>query len=173
MSFEQGWSLPRLEAERVFEAVLAIADEHQLRFWGWGAPDGTIRVGVQFPIKSAAALAVSLSDLYDDADEVAEELEELEGELDWEAAEAAGVVHVETIGTTVKRSISPADERPFLAPAPTHYTCSFDVDWRREESGIEPVLVYSNENDNTEAWPVILAFTDAVVELLGGAWHER
>ena len=52
----------------------------------------------------------------------------------------------------------------FRAEPPSRYTCAFDVDFTRDY----PVIVNSTEADNRAAWPLIVAFTDEIIESLGG-----
>ena len=49
----------------------------------------------------------------------------------------------------------------------TRYTCSFELDWARDEA-----VVAATDEDNRAAWPVIVAFADAVVSVLGGEWID-
>lgn len=168
MSFEQSWTLPRCKPARIFAAVRAAADRADLRFWCHEAADETMCFWVEFPTREAARLATVYSDLYKDAARAAEELDPLEGELDWEAAEAAGAFVVTTENGVTSKALPLEAEERFRRPARSRYTCTFDIDWERDA----PVVVYSNEEDNRAAWPVILAFTDEVVSALGGAWEE-
>jgi len=163
MSIEQTWTLDRCDWLDVFAAAERVADRHDLRFWGHSEAN-TMTVRVQFPTEGAAELAASLSDVYD-ADDAADDLDELEGKVDLEAAKRAGVATRIGEGWTLD-----VDRHPeFVLPAPERYTCAFEIDWAREEA----VLVYSNTADNRSAWPLIVSFVDAVVEELGGSWVQQ
>ena len=162
MSFEQTWTLDQRPWRDVLEVVARIAKGAALSFTA-EEDDDRLTVTVEFPVEGAAELAASLSDVYDAAD-AAEDLDELEGEVDMDAAVRAGVA------TPVPHGWSHDVERhpEFVGEAPDHYQCTFDIDWGRDE----PVVVYSNEADNRAGWPLILSFTDAVVEALGGEWFD-
>lgn len=162
MSFEQHWALQRRPWSEVIDAIRGVADRHALRFWAHSKQD-EMRLCVEFPVDDAADVAADLSDLYN-PEQAASELDALEGELDMEAARAAGA----TIQNGVMTQILPGREDEFRRPAPDRYTCTFDIDWRREA----PLVVYSNEHDNRAGWPAIIAFADAVATELGGTWID-
>ncbi len=44
------------------------------------------------------------------------------------------------------------------------YTCMFEI--------VADAAVYGEDHDNHAAWPLIVAFTDAVVTTLGGEWID-
>ena len=166
MSFEQTWSMPKRSAEELFVAMKSAADRHDLRFWCLAQTDGRINLWVQFPVDEAAYLATEYSDIYDDPEEVAEELDPLEGEVDWDTAEEMGAVIVSTTDTgLVSKRLKAEKAELFRAEPPSRYTCAFEVDFTRDD----PVIVDSTEADNRAAWPLIIAFTDEVIESLGGA----
>ena len=169
MSFEQAWRLPRRTALELFTAVKIAADRHDLRFWCLAQSDERITLWVQFPVDEAAYLATEYSDIYDDPEEVAEELDPLEGAVDWDTAEEMGAVIVSTSDSgMVSKRLKAEKAELFRAEPPSRYTCSFDVDFSRDE----PVIVASNEDDNRAAWPLIIAFTDEIIESLGGELGE-
>ncbi len=165
MSFEQTWIMPKRSAEELFIALKNAADRHDLRFWCLAQTDGRINLWVQFPVEQAAYLATEYSDIYDDPEEVAGELDPLEGAIDWDTAEEMGAVIVSTTDTgLISKRLKAEKAELFRAEPPSRYTCSFDVDYQRDP----PVIVDSNEADNRAAWPLIVAFTDEIIESLGG-----
>ncbi len=165
MSFEQAWNMPKRSAEELFLAVKLAADRHDLRFWCLAQTDGRINLWVQFPVEEAAYLATEYSDIYDDPEEVAQELDPLEGAVDWDTAEEMGAVIVSTTDTgLVSKRLKAEKAELFRAEPPNRYTCSFDVDFTRDFA----VIVDSTEADNRAAWPLIVAFTDEIIESLGG-----
>jgi hypothetical protein len=119
---------------------------------------------VQFLVAEAAVNAAELSDIYT-VEQATPELEPLEGEIDFEAARAAGATIQEGIITRI--AVGREDE--FRTAEPDRYTCLFGIHWSREA----PVVVYSNDGHNRAGWPAIIAFVDAVVTELGGSWVER
>lgn len=163
MSFEQHWALRRRSWSEVIAAVRHVADRHALRFWAHSDQD-EMRLCVEFPVDDAAEIAAELSDLYT-VDEAASELDELEGDIDMEAARAAGA----TIQNGVMTQIVAGREDEFRRPAPDRYACTFDIHWSREAA----MVVSSNEGDNRAGWPAVIAFADAVATQLGGTWVER
>jgi hypothetical protein len=166
VSFEQYWTVPARSSEDVVAAVRGVADPHQLTFRPV-IEDDRITIAVTFPVGQAADLAAAFSDLYD-VEEAASQLDELEGDVDMEAATRAGVVTTRSIGTTQISTIDPDDVDRFRKPAPTHYSCQLEIIWTEDP----PVVVSSNDADNRAGWPTIVAFADAVVERLGGGWVE-
>jgi hypothetical protein len=162
MSFEQSWKIERCRWPAVIAAVRDVADRHDLRFWAHSESD-EITVWVQFPVADAAMIAAELSDIYT-VEQAAPELDPLEGEIDFEAARAAGA----TIQEGVFTRIAVGREDEFRSAEPDRYTCLFDIHWGRDA----PVVVYSNEGHNRAGWPAIIAFVDAVVTELGGSWVE-
>ena len=140
MSFEQHWTLERRAWPEVIARVRAIADRHDLRFWAHSQGDESITVWVQFPIDGAAELAAGLSDVYSVA-EATGELESLEGEVDFEAAGAAGATVTEGVVTRIVEE----REEEFRMPAPERYTCMLDIDWDRDA----PLVVYSNDENES------------------------
>ncbi len=163
MSFEQHWALERRPWSEVIAAVRNVADRHALRFWAHSEQDA-MRLSVELPVDHAAEIAADLSDLYT-VEEAASELDELEGDIDFEAARAAGA----TIQHGVITQIVPEREDEFRRPAPDRYICTFDIHWGRDAA----LVVYSNEADNRAGWPAIIAFADSVATALGGTWVER
>jgi hypothetical protein len=169
MSFEQAWSLPLRTAHQLFDAIKSAADRHDLRFWCLASSTHRLTLWVQFPVDEAAFLATEYSDIYDDPEEVAEELDALEGAVDWDTAEEMGAVIVSKSDTgLVSKRLKAEKAELFRAAPPTMYTCSFDVDFSRDS----PVVVASSEDDNRAAWPLIIAFTDDIIESLGGELSE-
>lgn len=162
MSFEEHWTIERRPWPAVIAAVRDVADRHDLRFWAHSDGDAMM-VWVQFPIDAAAVIAAELSDMYT-VEQAESELDPLEGEVDFEAARAAGA----TLQDGIVTRIADGREDEFRTDAPDRYTCQLDIHWDREA----PVLVYSNDVNNRAAWPAIIAFADAVVTELGGSWVE-
>lgn len=163
MSFEQHWKIERCTWALVIAAVRDVADRHDLRFWAHSEGE-EITVWVQFPVAEAAVIAAELSDLYS-VEQAELELDPLKGDVDFEAAHAAGATLQEGIVTRI--AVDWEDE--FRSAAPDCYTCLFDIHWSREA----PVVVSSNEEHNRAGWPAVIAFADAVVTELGGSWVEH
>ncbi len=162
MSFEQHWAVERCTWPVMIAAIRTVADPHDLRFWAHSERDA-MTVWVEFPVVDAAELAATLSDLYT-VEEAEADLDPLEGEIDFDAARAAGA----TIQDGIMTRIAAGREDAFRAPEPERYTCMFDIDWDRDA----PVVVYSNNEHNRAGWPAIIAFVDAVVTALEGSWVE-
>lgn len=161
MSFEAKWTLPRRPWSEIEQVVRAVATPHELYCELKPQSDEELIVRVHFPVARAAELAAVLSDVYDSAEEAAEQLDPPRGDVDWDAAQAAGAVTVSHGGMIKALDRDREDE---FTRYPDRYKCMFDIHWERDE----PLIVYSNDGDNRQAWPVIFAFADAVAMQLGG-----
>lgn len=123
--------------------------------------ESTITLVFQFPVDEALAIAVRLDPSLN-VDNLAPSLDPPRGELDWEAAERAGVVHPTQHG----RGIDPDDAERFTT-RPVHYTVALDlVGAEPDEERAAIVRTYSNEYDNREAYPVLVVIADALATAL-------
>lgn len=168
MSFEQRWDLPRVSPSSLEEAANLLARANGLECSLEAREEGELYVEVRFPADedTALRLALELSDVWDDEEMVLDQLDPPRVDIDWDAARSAGAVEERVEGGLRSMTLLFEDDA-FVLPREA-YVCSFTVDW----DDPPPVNVYSNENDNRLAWPLILAFTDGVVEKLGGEWVE-
>lgn len=162
MSFEQHWKIERCTWFAVFSVLRDLADLHDLRFWAH-SETSKMKIWVQFPVDEAAEIAAELSDIYT-VERAESELDPLEGDVDFEAARAAGAM----VRDGIIEHIARGREDEFRSEAPDRYTCMFDIDWGREAA----VVVYSNDEHNRAGWPAIIAFADALVTKLGGSWVD-
>lgn len=172
MSFEHDWPLTvwptRREVERAIAELLAVAklDNPVVSHEAWenddieldAAPNGfpagealpprtTITLVFRVPAASAIDVALRLDPLAKRED-YESELEPVRGDIDWDAAERAGLVTRESRG----RSISPEHVQQFFV-RPDHYELAIDL-VAPDDADEQPahVLVYSNTCDNREGY---------------------